>query len=260
MLWETALLRGLLWLNVNYVERNAAGQVVLGQTRKAICQELTINPVAQGMKMQYTDPRNPAPLTLEACHPGWDDYLDFGESVNEMAQRLIEEDAQREQMPSTASATPKPADVAQITPIPPDRTVMVPAVEFPGGQLAGSSRDNPVHLSDATDASASGSHPTKDADTEDEAAILGHFSDALREMANSIVGLEDGYFKAQREVIIKTEKALRDMSRIDAHYVSHVVTVMSSWQEAVQTAASHMEGVDMTTYLCTSRGHTEGNP
>ena len=39
------------------------------------------------------------------------------------------------------------------------------------------------------------------------------------------------------------------MSRIDAHYVSQVVMVMSSWQEAVQAAASHMEGVDTTTYL-----------
>ena len=35
----------------------------------------------------------------------------------------------------------------------------------------------------------------------------------------------------------------------DAHYVSQVVTVMSAWQEAVQTAASHMEGVDTTIYL-----------
>ena len=78
---------------------------------------------------------------------------------------------------------------------------------------------------------------------------MGHFSDALREMAASIVDLEDGYFKALHEVIVDTERALRDMSRIDAHYVSQVVTVMSSWQEAVQTAASHMEGIDTTIYL-----------
>ena len=63
------------------------------------------------------------------------------------------------------------------------------------------------------------------------------------------MGLEDGYFKALHEVIIKTEKALCDMSCIDAHYVSHMVTVMTSWQEAVQAAASHMEGIDTTTYL-----------
>ena len=89
----------------------------------------------------------------------------------------------------------------------------------------------------------------KDNDFVDEAKLLGHFSDALREMAASIVDLEDGYFKALHEVIVETERALRDVSRIDAHYVSQVVTVMSSWQEAVQTAASHMEGADTTNYL-----------
>ena len=68
-------------------------------------------------------------------------------------------------------------------------------------------------------------------------------------MAASIVDLEDGYFKALHEVIVETEQALRDVSRIDAHYVSQVVTVMSAWQEAVQTAASHMEGIDTTIYL-----------
>ena len=68
-------------------------------------------------------------------------------------------------------------------------------------------------------------------------------------MAASIVDLEDGYFKALHEVIMETERALRDLSRIDAHYVSQVIMVMSSWQEVVQTAASHMEGVDTTIYL-----------
>ena len=106
-----------------------------------------------------------------------------------------------------------------------------------------------MHLSDANDTSTSGGHPAKDADAEDDAAILGHFSDALREMANSIMGLEEGYFKALCEVIEETERALQDVSRIDAHYISRVVTVMSSWQKAIQTAASHMEGVDLTTYL-----------
>ena len=180
------------------------------------------------------------PLTLVECHPSWDDYLDLGESVNEMAQHLIEEDAQKEQASSMADATPQLTDTAHIMPIPPDRTVMVSATEFPGGQLAGSSRYNPVHLSDATDASTSGSCPAKDADTEDEAAMLGHFSDTLREMANSIVGLQDGYFKALCEVIVETEKALRDVSCIDVHYVSHVVAVMSLWQEVIQTTASNM--------------------
>ena len=67
-------------------------------------------------------------------------------------------------------------------------------------------------------------------------------------MAASIVDLEDGYFRALHEVIVETERALRGMSRINAHYVSQVVMVMSSWQEAVQTAASHMEGIDTTIY------------
>ena len=84
---------------------------------------------------------------------------------------------------------------------------------------------------------------------DDETKLLGHFSDALREMATSIVDLEDGYFKALHEVIVETKRALRDVSRIDAHYVSQVIMVMSSWQEAVQTAASHMEGIDTTIYL-----------
>ena len=76
---------------------------------------------------------------------------------------------------------------------------------------------------------------------EDKAVTLGHFSDTLHEMATSIVDLEDGYFKALHEVIIEMEKALRDVSCIDVHYISCVVTVMNSWQEVVQTATSHME-------------------
>ena len=61
--------------------------------------------------------------------------------------------------------------------------------------------------------------------------------------------LEDRYFRALHEVIVETERALQDVSHIDAHYVSQVVTVMSSWQEVVQTTSSHMQGVDTTIYL-----------
>ena len=68
-------------------------------------------------------------------------------------------------------------------------------------------------------------------------------------MAASIVNLEDGYFRALHEVIVETEWALWDVSRIDTYYVSQVVTVMSSWQEMVQTATSHMEGIDTTIHL-----------
>ena len=40
-----------------------------------------------------------------------------------------------------------------------------------------------------------------------------------------------------------------DVSCIDTHYISCMVMVMTSWQEVVQAAASHMEDVDTTTYL-----------
>ena len=79
--------------------------------------------------------------------------------------------------------------------------------------------------------------------------MLGHFSDTSSEMAASLMDLEDGYFKALREVIIKTERALQDISRIDAYYVSQVVTMMASWKEAVQTTAIHMENANLTIYL-----------
>ena len=172
------------------------------------------------------------PLTLAACHAEWDDYLDFTETVTEMAHRLMKEDGQEVAMPPKAGTTPKMA-----------------SDQFPGDQRPGTSRDNPVHLSDVTDASASGLRPQKDDDFDDKIKLLGHFSNALREMAASIVDLEDGYFKALHKVIVETEQALWDVSRIDTHYVSQVIMVMSSWQEAVQTAASHMEGVDTTIYL-----------
>ena len=182
--------------------------------------------------------------------PSWDDYLDLSKTVTEMANRLMEEDGQQAKTLPKAGATLKWKDIAQVKALPPsDDITMLLDSAFPSFGLAGSSRDNPVHLSDATDASASGSRPMKDMETEDEAAILSHFSDTLSEMAASIMDLENGYFKALHEVIIETEKTLRDVSRIDAHYVSRMVTVMTSWQEAVQAAASHMEGVDTTIYL-----------
>ena len=68
-------------------------------------------------------------------------------------------------------------------------------------------------------------------------------------MATSITDPEDGYFKALHEVIVETERALWDTSRINAHHVSQLVTIMSSWQEAAQAPASHTEGIDTTIYL-----------
>ena len=187
---------------------------------------------------------------LAACHPGWDDYFNLTESVNEMACHLIKEDGQEVAASSKASTTPKKKEAAKdVVASVNDGITWVPSDQFPGDQRPGASRENPVHLSDTTDASAPSSCPRNDDDFDDEAKLLGHFSDALHEMAASIVDLEDGYFKALYEVIVETERALWDVSCIDAHYVSQVMTVMSSWQEAVQTSASHMEGVDTITYL-----------
>ena len=71
----------------------------------------------------------------------------------------------------------------------------------------------------------------------------------LMKWPQSIMGLEDGYFIALREVIHETEKALRDISRIDSTYVSHVIMVMAGWQEVVQAATSHMESANTKIYL-----------
>ena len=68
-------------------------------------------------------------------------------------------------------------------------------------------------------------------------------------MAKSITEVEDGYFKALQEVIHETEKALCNILHIDSHYVSHVVTVMTSWPEVAQAAASHMETTDSALYF-----------
>ena len=158
--------------------------------------------------MEYTSTErgHPTPLTLAASPSGWDDYLDLGETVTEMANRLMEEDGQQTKMPSKAGATPKQKDIAQVKALPPsDDITMLPDSAFPSFGLAGSSRDNPVHLSDATDVLASGSCPTKDTEMEDDAMVLSHFSNALSKMATSITDLEDGYFKALHEVIIETE-------------------------------------------------------
>ena len=167
-----------------------------------------------------------------------------------MAHHLMEEDGQEVAAPPKAGTTPKKKEATKSVMAPVNGGITwVTSDQFPSDQRLGTSRDNPVHLSDTTDASASGSHPRKDDDFNDEAKVLSHFSDALREMAASIMDLEDGYFKALHKVIVETEWALRDMSRIDTHYVSQVVTIMSSWQEAVQATASHMEGVDTTINL-----------
>ena len=202
-------------------------------------------------RLEYTSTgRGHLPLlTLVACCPSWDDFQDLGETVAEMAQCLIDEDGQLEGVMPKGGTLPK-EDSAQIMALPPnDDTVFMPKADFPSGPYGAGTQENPVNLSDATTkASQTGTCP-EGAEPIDEVAMLGHFSDALSEMAASLMDLEDGYFKALREVIIEMERALWDISHIDAHYVSQVVTVMASWQEAVQTAATHMENADLTIYL-----------
>ena len=189
-------------------------------------------------------------LTLAVCHPGWDNFQDLGETVAEMSQHLIDEDGQLEGATLKGGTLPKEKDSTQIVALPPnDDTVFLSKSEFPGGPYGPGTWENPVNLSDApTEALHTATCP-EGAEPVDEVAMLGHFSDALSEMAESLMDLEDGYFKALREVIIETERALRDVSRIDAHYVSQVVTVMASWQEVVQTTATHMENTYLTIYL-----------
>ena len=166
----------------------------------------------------------------------------------------MDEDEREHSAPRGGAAIPKDGS-SQIVGIPPDSdTLMIPKSSFPGHDKPSStavlsSAENPVNLSDApTDASTPGAHP-EGTGTEDEAKILGHYSDTLDEMAQYIVDLEDGYFMVLQEVICKTERALRDISHIDSHYVSRVVTIMASWQEVVQATASHMETTDTAIFF-----------
>ena len=249
---QAILSRGPLWQNVHFVERKNNGKVIVGWDGQPLCQELEVSLCPPSRRLEYmpTGAGHPPPLTLAVCRPGWDDFQDLGETVAEMSQCLIDEDGQLEGAMPKGGTLPKEKDSAHIVVLPPnDDTVFVSKSEFPGGPYGPGTRENPIDLSDApTEASHTATHP-EDMEPINEAAMLGHFSNALSEMAESLMDLEDGYFKALWEVIIEMERALRDVSHIDAHYVSQVVTVMASWQEAVQTAATHMENADLTIYL-----------
>ena len=70
----------------------------------------------------------------------------------------------------------------------------VPASEVPSAQYGLGTHKNPVNLSNApNEVSNTGTCP-EGTDTVDESKILGHFSDTLSEMAESILDLEEGYF------------------------------------------------------------------
>ena len=134
LLWEPSLLRGLLWKNTHFIEHNASGVMVPGSMGKPLCQELTVNLASPGGKMEYTSTErgHPPPLTLAVSPPSWDDYLDLGKTVTEMANRLMEEDGQQEKMPSKAVTTPKGKDIAQVKVLPPsDDITMLPDSAFP---------------------------------------------------------------------------------------------------------------------------------
>ena len=70
--------------------------------------------------------------------------------------------------------TPKKKEAAKSVVAPVNEGIAwVASDQFPSDQQLGTSRDNPVHLSDATDASASGSRPRKDDDFDDEGQVIG---------------------------------------------------------------------------------------
>ena len=97
-----------------------------------------------------------------------------------MAHHLMKEYGQEVAMPPKAGTTPKKKEAAKDLGVPVNVGISwVMSNQFPGDQLLGTSHDNPVHLSNATDASASGSYPQKDDHFDNETKPLGHFSNAL---------------------------------------------------------------------------------
>ena len=221
LIMEAILSRGPLWQNVNYVECKNNGKVIVGRDGQPLCQELEVSlcPPPPSRRLEYTPTGagHPPVLALVACHPGWDDFQDLGETIAEMSQRLIDEDGQLEGATPKGGTLPEEKDSTQIVALLPNGdTMFVPKSEFPGGLYGAGTRENPVNLSDApTEASHTATHP-EGVEPIDEAAILANFNDALSEMAESLMDLEDGYFKALQEVIIETERALQGISRIDA--------------------------------------------
>ena len=106
-----------------------------------------------------------------------------------------------------------------------------------------------IHISNQADWSSAMDPHLDNLGTQPDVQMLVHSMEALDAMAKSIASLEDGYFKAFHEVITHTETALWDILHIDLHYVSQVVTLMKSWQEAIDTVHSHMLTNDTALYL-----------
>ena len=195
---EGVLSRGPLWQHVHYVERRASGEVVMGKNGQSLCQELEISLCSPSGKVSYTPTGtgHVAPLTLAACHPSWDDYQDLGETLGEMSQCLIDEDGQLEGVTPRGGTLPKQKDTTQIMALPPnDDTTFMPMSEFPGSQYGLGTCDNPVNLSDAPTEALHTATPPESVEPIDEVAMLGHFSDALSEMATSLLDLEDAILR-----------------------------------------------------------------
>ena len=137
LMWEPTLQRGPLWKNVHYVERNLSGELVKGSTGKPLCQELLIHLTSLLGKLKYTptDRGHPLPLTLAACHPGWDNYLDLTETVTEMAHRLMKEDGQEVATLPKAGTTPKKKEAAKSVMAPVNEGIAwVASDQFPSDQ------------------------------------------------------------------------------------------------------------------------------
>ena len=137
LMWEPTLQRGPLWKNVHYVECNLSGELVKGSTGKPLCQELLIHLTGLLGKLEYTPTYrgHPPPLTLAACHPGWDDYLDLTETVTEMAHRLMREDGQEVAMPPKVGTTPKKKEAAKSVVAPVNKGIAwVASDQFPSDQ------------------------------------------------------------------------------------------------------------------------------
>ena len=137
LMWEPALQRSPLWKNVHYIERNLSGKLVKGSTGKPLCQELLIHLTGLLGKLEYmpTDRGHPPPLTLAACHPGWNDYLDLTETVTEMAHRLMKEDGQEVAMLPKMGTTPKKKEAAKSVVAPVNEGIAwVASDQFPSDQ------------------------------------------------------------------------------------------------------------------------------
>ena len=124
---ESVLSRGPLWKNTHFVECNSSGEIIPGQTGQPLCQELGINLGAPGAKLEFmpTGPGRVSPLTLAACHPGWDNYLNLNEILAEMAERLVEEDAQQGEVAPKGGTIPKEKDTAKIVALPPTTILLL---------------------------------------------------------------------------------------------------------------------------------------